>query len=88
MYVGVGVWLVEAWARACACDPPSRFFNRVSRRINQPIRENVSSRAHQVSALYAGADPPTHMVRFCFCKHDAKLDAACDALARYFGRAA
>jgi N-succinyldiaminopimelate aminotransferase len=37
-----------------------------------------------VSAFYA-ADPPCTLVRFCFCKKDATLEAAAQRLTRYFG---
>lgn len=37
----------------------------------------------QVSAFYANDAPPTHLVRFCFCKDDQKLVAACDRLQSY-----
>ncbi len=39
-----------------------------------------------VSAFYP-ADPPTHMVRFCFCKQDAVLDEAIARLRAFAGRA-
>ncbi len=38
----------------------------------------------QVSAFYVSADPPCHLVRFCFCKAPQKLEAACDRLQQYF----
>ncbi len=34
-----------------------------------------------ISAFYAGPDPTRHLVRFCFCKADAVLDAAVVRLA-------
>lgn len=40
-----------------------------------------------VSAFYA-SDPPTHFIRFCFCKKDEVLDAALDRLGRWLRRAA
>ena len=39
----------------------------------------------QVSAFYISKDKPHHLVRFCFCKDDEKLQKACDQLAQYFG---
>lgn len=42
----------------------------------------------QVSAFYAGSNPPTHLVRFCFCKTDEKLSKAADLLEAYFGKGA
>ena len=38
----------------------------------------------QVSAFYASSTPPQHLVRFCFCKDDSKLEAASKALKEYF----
>lgn len=37
-----------------------------------------------VSAFYASQQAPKHLVRFCFCKDDAKLQGACDRLEEYF----
>lgn len=40
-----------------------------------------------VSAFYEdAATAPRTLVRFVFCKTDAKLEAACDALEEYFSR--
>jgi len=40
-----------------------------------------------VSAFYADrSEAPRTLVRFVFCKTDAKLQAACDALRAYFGK--
>jgi len=36
-----------------------------------------------VSGFYIGPDPPKHLVRFCYCKDDAKLHAACQRLEAY-----
>jgi aspartate/methionine/tyrosine aminotransferase len=36
-----------------------------------------------ISAFYASDSRPHNLVRFCFCKEDAKLDAACEKLAAY-----
>jgi aspartate/methionine/tyrosine aminotransferase len=41
-----------------------------------------------VSAFYTGEARPRHLVRFCFCKEDAKLLAACERLESYLGGAA
>lgn len=40
-----------------------------------------------VSAFYTGEVRPHHLVRFCFCKEDAKLLAACERLEAYLGKA-
>lgn len=32
-----------------------------------------------------GPDPPHHLVRFCYCKDDSKLQAAVQRLKAYFG---
>ena len=37
------------------------------------------------SAFYAGDNPPTNMIRFCFCKKDEVLDAAIARLASVLG---
>ena len=42
----------------------------------------------QISGFYVGANPPTHLVRFCYCKEDAKLHAAVERLTKYLGPAA
>lgn len=36
-----------------------------------------------LSAFYASDARPHNLVRFCFCKEDSKLDAACEKLAAY-----
>ncbi|PNH10775.1 Kynurenine--oxoglutarate transaminase 3 [Tetrabaena socialis] len=38
-----------------------------------------------VSGFYVGAAPPTHLVRFCYCKEDPKLQAAVERLRTYLG---
>ncbi|GFR39762.1 hypothetical protein Agub_g246 [Astrephomene gubernaculifera] len=38
-----------------------------------------------VSGFYVGPQPPTHLVRFCYCKEDAKLAAAVERLGAYLG---
>ena len=38
----------------------------------------------QVSAFYASSNPPKHLARLCFCKDDSKLEAASQALRKYF----
>jgi len=38
----------------------------------------------QVSAFYLSKDKPRHLVRFCFCKDDEKLERAADQMDRYF----
>lgn len=37
------------------------------------------------SGFYISEDRPTHLVRFCYCKDDAKLLSACDRLEKYLG---
>lgn len=37
-----------------------------------------------VSAFYVSEKRPHHLVRFCFCKDNAKLFAACEKLEAYF----
>ncbi|GAX86378.1 hypothetical protein CEUSTIGMA_g13790.t1 [Chlamydomonas eustigma] len=37
-----------------------------------------------ISGFYLSPNPPKHLVRFCFCKEDAKLHVACDRLESYF----
>ncbi len=39
----------------------------------------------QISGFYVSEGAPRHFIRFCFCKQDAKLQAACDRLQTYFG---
>merc|ERR1712130_217760 len=41
-----------------------------------------------VSAFYVSKDKPQHLVRFCFCKDDDKLQRATDQMERYFQKAA
>ncbi|KAL6755596.1 pyridoxal phosphate-dependent transferase [Haematococcus lacustris] len=36
-----------------------------------------------ISGFYVGPDPPRHLVRFAYCKDDAKLEAACQRLGTY-----
>lgn len=36
-----------------------------------------------ISGFYVGEAPPTHLVRFCYCKDDAKLHAAVERLDKY-----
>ena len=36
-----------------------------------------------ISGFYLSEGAPTHLVRFCYCKDDAKLHAACDKLEVY-----
>ncbi|KAG2492863.1 hypothetical protein HYH03_008781 [Edaphochlamys debaryana] len=38
-----------------------------------------------ISGFYVGPSPPTHLVRFCYCKEDAKLKAAGERLRAYLG---
>ncbi|KXZ55357.1 hypothetical protein GPECTOR_3g487 [Gonium pectorale] len=38
-----------------------------------------------VSGFYVGPAPPSHLVRFCYCKEDAKLQAAVANLKAYLG---
>lgn len=37
----------------------------------------------QISGFYVGENPPTHLVRFCYCKEDGKLSAAAERLRKY-----
>jgi hypothetical protein len=37
-----------------------------------------------VSAFYSSEDKPRHLVRFCFCKDDEKLEKAANQMDRYF----
>lgn len=39
----------------------------------------------QVSAFYNSKEKPQHLVRFCFCKNDEKLQKAVALLEKYFG---
>lgn len=41
-----------------------------------------------VSGFYVSPEPPKHLVRFCYCKDDAKLIAACERLEAYFAKPA
>ena len=36
-----------------------------------------------ISGFYLSDSPPTHLVRFCYCKEDSKLLAACERLEKY-----
>ncbi|GLC43274.1 hypothetical protein PLESTB_001491600 [Pleodorina starrii] len=38
-----------------------------------------------ISGFYVGPAPPTHLVRFCYCKEDEKLRAAVERLRAYLG---
>ena len=40
----------------------------------------------QVSAFYISKPAPQHLVRFCFCKTDAKLEEAVRRLKAYLGQ--
>ena len=37
-----------------------------------------------MSAFYVSKDKPQHLVRFCFCKDDEKLEKAADQMELYF----
>lgn len=39
----------------------------------------------QISGFYVGPNPPRHLVRFAYCKDDAKLMAAVERLEKYLG---
>ena len=39
-----------------------------------------------ISGFYLSEGAPTHLVRFCYCKDDAKLLTACDKLEAYFAK--
>ncbi len=49
------------------------------------ITERARVAAIPVSAFYDGADPPTHLVRFAFCKREAVLREAIERLRTLFG---
>ncbi|RJF89951.1 aminotransferase [Oleomonas cavernae] len=44
------------------------------------LTATIGVAAVPVSAFYADADPPRHLIRFCFCKRDSVLDAAIERL--------
>lgn len=44
------------------------------------LTSTIGVAAVPVSAFYADAAPPTHLIRFCFCKRDSVLDAAVERL--------
>lgn len=68
---------------ACLSDPlltpAAQFCYRLTREAGVTLIP--------VSAFYADrSEAPRTLVRFVFCKTDAKLQAACDALRAYFAK--
>ena len=62
-------------------------FNGTDEDFCRHITVEAGVTAVPVSAFYdQPAKAPRHFARFCFCKHDATLDAAIDRLQRHFGR--
>lgn len=48
------------------------------------ITKEAGVTALPVSAFYVSDAPPRNLIRFCFCKNDAKLEDAGQKLAKYF----
>ncbi|HEX2886111.1 aminotransferase [Vineibacter terrae] len=61
-------------------------FNGTDEDFCRHITVEAGVTAVPLSAFYQGRGAPQHFARFCFCKHDATLDAAIDRLARHFKR--
>ncbi|TXL76674.1 aminotransferase [Vineibacter terrae] len=61
-------------------------FNGTDEDFCRHITVEAGVTAVPLSAFYQGQGAPQHFARFCFCKHDATLDAAIDRLARHFRR--
>lgn len=61
-------------------------FNGTDEDFCRHITVEAGVTAVPLSAFYQGQGAPQHFARFCFCKHDATLDAAIDRLARHFKR--
>jgi N-succinyldiaminopimelate aminotransferase len=60
-------------------------FNGTDEDFCRHITVKAGVTAVPVSAFYSEAETaPRHFARFCFCKHDATLEAAIDRLAQYF----
>ncbi len=61
-------------------------FNGTDEDFCRHITVKAGVTAVPVSAFYNDAEKaPRHFARFCFCKHDATLDAAIERLAKHFG---
>ena len=50
------------------------------------LRAEACSAGAQVSAFCIAKPAPHHLVRFCFCKQDAKLQEAVRRLRAYLGK--
>ena len=70
-----GTYFVTGSIRNLSNEPDSQFCTRLTR--------EAGVAAIPLSAFY-GADPPTDLVRFAFCKKDDVLEEAATRLRRYF----
>jgi aspartate/methionine/tyrosine aminotransferase len=61
-------------------------FNGTDEDFCRHITVEAGVTAVPISAFYQGEGAPRHFARFCFCKHDATLDAAIERLGRHFRR--
>ena len=62
-------------------------FNGTDEDFCRHITVEAGVTAVPVSAFYNDVEKaPRHFARFCFCKHDATLDAAIERLGRHFSR--
>jgi aspartate/methionine/tyrosine aminotransferase len=61
-------------------------FNGSDEDFCRHITVEAGVTAVPLSAFYQGDGAPRHFARFCFCKHDATLDAAIERLAKHFRR--
>jgi aspartate/methionine/tyrosine aminotransferase len=61
-------------------------FNGTDEDFCRHITVEAGVTAVPISAFYQGEGAPRHFARFCFCKHDATLDAALERLAKHFRR--
>ncbi len=61
-------------------------FNGTDEDFCRHITVEAGVTAVPISAFYQGQGAPQHFARFCFCKHDATLDAALERLAKHFRR--
>lgn len=59
-------------------------FNGTDEDFCRHITVEAGVTAVPISAFYQGQGAPQHFARFCFCKHDATLDAALERLAKHF----
>lgn len=78
--------LLPACPLFSACSPPPPFPVPRPPAPRLSLLPSVDAfPRQQVSGFYVGPDPPRNLVRFAYCKDDAKLHAAVERLTKYLG---